>query len=279
MGTPVIEKVKIGHVTKPGMRMRQLFCPSKICILLTFSLVTGFQSCHKDEEPYYSFSKNSIIADYPFDGTAQDVSGHSLHGAIYGATPVSGRTSESDALLFDGVGDFVELPGSLALSTDTSFSIETWIYKDSVTSDGKYNDDGIFGQSDGSMGSDFPLIVLEIYEDRTLRGAIRGSGDPLAEVHPDETVEDSVWHHIVMVRDAERETLSLYLDGNLLQSADTELTGNNASNDFISIGAIYDDLESLHHFYCGKIDMIRFWNIPLNSSEVDALYRDEFVIE
>ena len=47
------------------------------------------------------------------------------HGTIYGATPTTGQVA--GALSFDGLDDYVELPASSSILTDSPFTISTWI--------------------------------------------------------------------------------------------------------------------------------------------------------
>ncbi|MEL7118198.1 MAG: LamG-like jellyroll fold domain-containing protein [Bacteroidota bacterium] len=242
-------------------------------------------SCEKEEEVNLviaktTFSKENVIAYFPFNGNASNVSDRRSNGSVFGAVPTTGRNDESNgAYLFDGIDDYIHLPVETSLNTDSSFSIETWIYKDCHTADAKYNDDGIFGQSDGHLGSDFPLVRLEVHPDKTIRGVIRGSANPVLEVRPDDTIENHTWHHIVLARNPEENSLSLYLDGKLISKSKTSLVGNTSTNDFVSVGAVFDDLQQLYHFYCGKIDMIRFWNISLTETDATELKNDNYVIK
>lgn len=254
--------------------------------LLNYYLFVGLifvcLSCEidKKEPSKHIFSRASVIADYPFNGNANDTSDNMNPGVVDGPVFTLGRNNvENGALLFDGIDDLIEFPNSLALNSDSNFSIETWISKDCFTSDGKYFDDAIYGQTDGAEGTDYPTIVLEINMDKTIRGAMRGSDDPALVVTSDATIENGKWHHLVLVRNAEENNLAIFLDGNLVDTADTILVGNTTSNDFVSVGAIFDDLQSLYHFYCGKIDMIRFWRIALSQSEISALKNDNYKIE
>lgn len=51
-----------------------------------------------------------IIADYPLDGTAEDLSGFERHGTVYGATPTQDRNgNDHSAFYFDGNGQYIDL--------------------------------------------------------------------------------------------------------------------------------------------------------------------------
>jgi hypothetical protein len=217
-------------------------------------------------------STDHLLAYYPFDGNAMDLSGNMYHGTAIGPILTTGRNQEMEsAYLFDGEDDYIELPPALALNSDRSFSIEAWVYKDCYTSDGKYTTDGIFGQSDGPVGSDAPHIAIFMYPDRTVRGVMRGTANPIIDLHPDRILADDQWHHIVLSRNADEGNLMLFINGELADESTFTLTGNTTSNDFVSIGAVFDDLQSLYHFFCGKIDMIRIFETALTTEQVGFL--------
>jgi len=66
----------------------------------------------------------------PFDkddgAKVRDRSGYNNHGTIYGATRVSGKIG--DALSFDGVDDYAEVPDSPYLDLTDGFTVSLWIY-------------------------------------------------------------------------------------------------------------------------------------------------------
>jgi hypothetical protein len=215
-----------------------------------------------------------------FDGNAYDESGNAFHGTVHGPVTAAGRYNKPNtAFLFNGTSDYIELPVQVALNSDSSFSIEAWISKNCYTSDGKYYDGGIFGQTDGSRGSDYPLVALEVNGNKTLRGVVRGCADPALNVFSEGTLTDDTWNHIVLVWDAPFSRLSLYLNGVLVGSGAEMLNGNTVSNDFVSVGAFFDDMQKLYHFFCGRIDELRIWRTALSISQISALKRNIYTIK
>jgi len=65
----------------------------------------------------------------PFDkddgSYARDRSGYNNHGTIYGATRVSGKIG--DALSFDGVDDYVEVP-NFTVTEPSKLTLAAWVY-------------------------------------------------------------------------------------------------------------------------------------------------------
>ncbi len=223
---------------------------------------------------------NSLKAFYPFNGDANDSSGNSFNGIVHGAVLTEGRKStDSGAYLFDGYSDYIELPPSVAINTDNSFSIEAWINNISITADARYVDNAIFGQTDGIMGSDYPAIVFQIMQDNKLKGAIRGISNPPLDGISESSIQNNVWNHVVLVRNAQTDNLKIYVNGDLESDETLALDGNTTSNDFASIGAYSDDLDGIYHFFYGKIDLVRIWKVALSQEEINALKNDNFIIE
>jgi hypothetical protein len=55
--------------------------------------------------------KNGLVAYYPLAGNAQDLSGKSNNGVLYGPSSIADANGISNnALLFDGVNDFIDFP-------------------------------------------------------------------------------------------------------------------------------------------------------------------------
>lgn len=251
-------------------------------LVLLFFIVLFIVSCQDDSDLdlRYKFDSSSLIAYYPFDGDARDLSDSAYNGIVHNAILVAGRNNAEDgAYLFDGFDSNIELPPSVALNSDSCFSIEAWINNDSITSDGKYTDNAIFGQSDGQYGSDYPVVLFEIKKDHTIRGGIRGTSNPTLDVRSTISIENNVWHHLVYVRNSKKNSLKLYIDGNLAADDTLTIVGNTKSNDFVSIGGYFDDLQQVYHFFCGKIDMVRIWRVALSDEEIKALRDENYLIE
>lgn len=71
-----------------------------------------------------------LVAFYPLDGDARDLSGNCLNGQIYGATADVGVDGIfMKALKFDGIDDYVEIPNNqlFNFSEEQDFAISFWV--------------------------------------------------------------------------------------------------------------------------------------------------------
>jgi len=225
----------------------------------------------------YNLTKG-LVAYYPFNGNANDVYINKFNGIVHGAVLTKGRNNvDNGAYYFNGVDNYIELPTAVASNSDNDFSIEAWVNNNGITNDGKYNDDAIYGQSDGNSGSDFPFIAIEVKSDMTVRGVVRGIGSSLIDIRSQATLQINTWHHVVMVK--KTAVVSIYLDGELVCSGNTTLAGNTTSNDFVGIGAYYDDLQGIYHAFHGKIDMVRIWSKALTQVEIRDLIANDITLK
>ncbi len=91
--------------------------------------------------PFFSLnaqiaSDSSLIAYFPFEGTAKDHSSYTNNGIIYG-DPKCVRGVNGYALLFDGVDDYIQVAHSQSLnSIDKEVTITGWVYPLSIFSNG-----------------------------------------------------------------------------------------------------------------------------------------------
>ena len=70
---------------------------------------------------------DGLVAYYPFEGNADDMSALENHGTVYGATLVNDRFGNPDgAYSFDGDGDYILVPDSTSIDVNV-FTITCWV--------------------------------------------------------------------------------------------------------------------------------------------------------
>ena len=203
---------------------------------------------------------NGLIANYPFNGNANDESTNSHNGIIYGAILTEDRHGNlNSAFSFDGVNDYIALPTSSDWDFgNNDFSISSW-----------------FLQNDGSNGN---IIRFDNgYGPGALWGVrvfnkklefLSGQGN---QPFTDFEVAENNWHHSVTVRNG--YNLKIYYDGNLvLDSIVSSITNiTTQQNYYPSIGRLgsYNG-----EYFSGKIDDIKIYDKGLTQTEVSSLYHE-----
>jgi gliding motility-associated-like protein len=216
---------------------------------------------------------NGLVASFPFNGNANDESGNGFNGIVHGATLTTDRCDkDNSAYFFDGYSNYIALPVSMAINSDNSFSIVAWINNYTITSDSRYSDNAIFGQTDGEAGTDFPIIAFEVKIDNTIRVLVRGSDNPPVDFRSVDAIQNNTWNQVAMVSDALKDSIAIYINGQLAKKVKSDFTGNTTTNDWLSFGAYYDDLLSIFHFFSGKIDDVLIYDRALSDEEIKKLY-------
>ncbi len=150
-----------------------------------------------------------------------------------------------NTLKFDGNDDYVHCNAESQITANHPRTIEAWAYADS------FNDGGVFQSGiTGENSRDFSLRTKNI--DNYWRMQLWGNDFDV--VLPGS--KDS-WHHYCMTYDG--LNAKLYYDGRLM--IDEEINLNTGSGD-IYFG------KWRGHYFDGKIDEIRIWNIALDSIQI-----------
>ena len=69
-----------------------------------------------------------LVANYPFNGNANDESGFENHGTVNGATLVADRFgNQNSAYQFDGINDYIKVSNSESLNFENSITVNFWI--------------------------------------------------------------------------------------------------------------------------------------------------------
>lgn len=209
---------------------------------------------------------NSLIADYSFnDQTAIDNSGNQNNGTLVGTSTGTDRfENENAALIFDGATSKVDLPNQLLLQQSLSISI--WM----KTSTGGC----LIGHQTNVVEEGSPqwVPILYVREDATMNATFWNG--VVGSIN-DNTVllNDNQWHHIVIVADADSQTLYI----------DNEFSGSGTGMRILS-GMIHNQLGKGHtngwpsapssdNPFEGSLDDVKIYDRVLNVSEIEVLYK------
>jgi len=237
------------------------------CILASICCILASQTVIAQEEGllgYWSFD----------DGTATDNSGNGHDGVIYGAVSTEGISGQ--ALWFDGVDDYVEIPDTSDFAfVNQSVTFAAWVkvldnhpnYRKYISL-GNYNSDGrpilsIFKCSanyhQGRIQFQLYPIGPQVYADSVLTGS--------------ELISEN-WYHVAGVIDRDNSMIKLYVNG-VLQN-----TGGMVDYDFSQVNDLrlrfgqqtMPDEYSPNTWHYGPLDEIRIYDRALSDEEILWLY-------
>jgi len=206
---------------------------------------------------YQGSTGGGLVADYPFNGDAGDISGYENHGTVYGATLTADRFGNPDAAYaFNGTDQYIEVFPSSSMNTAEmdGFSVSLWCKLNEVDDQETY-----LNVNNKSDGNDFDI--------RPQDGKISFiNNDGGLFLQDSQEVAAHEWYHIVVVMDYGSDSSFLYVNSQLV-SIDT--TGPVIpEGPYFSYGK-----HTINPWYInGALDDIKVYNRALNEEEIDNLY-------
>ena len=229
---------------------------------------SDFQEASAGTDPNQALSKPGLnfglVAWYPFDGNASDMSGNGNHGTVNGATLGTDRHGVAGkAYSFDGVDDNITLPDSDILELNqTDHSVGLWFNARN------YSEADYSGQILISKRWTLSSWGLELrYRKPTY---IQGAGDDLivfTSMQNEMPVNE--WTHIEFVYKISGKTLNWYVNGNFIESKN-EIESPISNDELIRIGG-----QNGVYYFDGSIDDIRIYDRALSAEEIRLLYDTE----
>ena len=202
-----------------------------------------------------------LVAYYPLDGNANDMSGNNNNGTIIGGvTPTTDQFGNPNkAMQFNGVDGYIEVPNSTSLQSPSSAStLAAWLYIDGFpgtevagmiqkTNSTFY---GQYGLSYQAWGSNVGIY----YYHETSGGGV--------QLFASITLALSTWYFVAATFDG--NTATIYLDGVPIE------TGTLAGPIVPDNNPLTMGLESPgnNEFLQGKLDEIRIYNRALTPQEI-----------
>ena len=207
---------------------------------------------------YWSFDGTGSIANNQIAGL-RDESGRGNHGTASNANAtgmafVPGRVG--NAVTFDGVDDFVNVPHSASLNITSAITIEAWINSRDFAN--RMHDRWIVGKRTDSWALSGYIFLFGWMRDFywTL-GGIAGGVAHVGEFPL------NTWHHLVGTFDGTH--LRLYINGIMISAV---ISANPFTSNFepVRIGG------QGHHSFNGLIDEVRIHNRALSAAEIRATF-------
>jgi hypothetical protein len=216
---------------------------------------------------------SGLVANYPFNGNANDVSGNNLNGTVNGATLSTDRFGNSSAAYsFDG-NDYIIVNDNdlLDFQSDTDFAISLWALVSPTQNPNGTINDILRKWSGDAQGYPFSISFVNqnaaaFAQNKFLVVRYDGSNCGNAPSGYSPAINRSEFYHIVMSK--EGSTIRQYVN-NILVSETTDNTSCTTSNNSpMTIGS----RGQLVTFFTGKIDDIKIYNKALSEEQVSMLY-------
>jgi len=205
---------------------------------------------------------SDLIASWTFeDGSAHDTSGNNHDGSIYGTQMITG--TKGDALQFNGVDDYIEIPNSPEFNGLTEITVACWFKVNGfdvwepILNKGGYNEytTDVFEVNINNQG-----LVHFVLNFQT--SGRQGYNTPSGQI------EIGNWYHLVGSWDG--NILNLYINGELVQTYDTPNEPLKTSDDTLQIGLEYDNPD--RSFFNGAIDDIYIYSRAITAQESNEIY-------
>jgi len=216
------------------------------------------------ENLFSQIPTDSLVAYYPFNGNAKDMSGNGRDGVVFGAVPTTDRFNKSNAAYyFNGYTNYITTSTSNCLKTN--FSLVAWI-----KTPNSYGYAGVLCSRDSfnkmtgiSMWKD-SLALLDLSD---------GTATVRETTSKNKILNDNKWHLLVSVYDGSSH--SIFIDGNLNNSSIFNVNPSISAPFMIG----WDNLPNYSRYFWGSIDDVRIYKKALSQSEINALYNESITTD
>ena len=226
---------------------------------------------------------DGLVAYYPFDGNANDLSGNGNHGTAYGNIKyLQGKYGQ--AANFDGINAYIQITPKSDVSKIGDFTIVTWVFLEDWKKqnfDRQYIFDGHANSSTTTNDFYRPGFCL-IYDRKTnneeIHNGILYNNVRFSEQNTQVSIGRN-WHHLLFMRKGKNDFT--YFDGELLSATyyrelATDEPLNMEHNWFIGTysgnNPHYNGGKFNYSFF-GIIDELRIYNRALTDVEIQSLYK------
>jgi hypothetical protein len=223
----------------------------RLSTLATLSLLASFTIAHAD-------ITTGLIARYPFDGNANDISGYANNGSLVGGiTLTTDRFGIANrAYSFNGTDSYILIPDSPSLDTPTTAVTQAaWIYVYGPSNVGEHYNPLIMKSNSPINEFMYRMIADPSYLGMSVNSW--GNSQSVGIVMPLNT-----WHHVASVYS--NSTVTFYYDGANIGTQPMYFTIFGDHNP-LTIGA---DFPGILEIFNGKIDDVCIYNRALSDADI-----------
>ncbi|MEP1782151.1 LamG-like jellyroll fold domain-containing protein, partial [Reichenbachiella sp.] len=192
-----------------------------------------------------------LVAYYPLDTAANDISDNLFEGTIAGGVSFVDDDERGEVAFFDGTSGYITLTTSQALDlVNESFTVSTWV---------KFTD----------ASTTLPIIGTSVEDDNQgLNLGIEAGSAHMSFFNNDlegvQSIASDEWHFVSYVYDADAATMTIYVDGE--RDATISDKGAFEGLDEVTIGLAQSE------YFTGYLDDFRIWKEALTEDEVFENY-------
>ncbi|MCX6272802.1 MAG: dockerin type I domain-containing protein [Bacteroidetes bacterium] len=215
-------------------------------------------------------STNGLVAWYPFNGNALDMSGNGNSGTVNGATICADRFgSPNSAYNFDGMNDYIGIP-SLSTLDYKPITYSVWINLNEYISISEgWQSMVIIGRDRRFCGSSGAIQLFSSIPENIDNEIDYYTGSSGFRSYYKPNLNE--WVNITFTLN-EQDSAKLFINGTLVNNGYFA-----AISDLVIpllIGCRDNGSGGYQYFFKGKIDDIRIYNRALSQSEITALYNE-----
>lgn len=215
-------------------------------------------------------SENGLVAYYPLNGNAVDISGNGNDGTAYSVTPTTDRFNVANkAFSFNGTTSYINIGQKSTLKMTDSVSISAWFYVNTIAP--TYQN--IISDHTPNQTTYGPGKILRLSYDKIqfiIGGIYTSTVNPATYV--ESTILAAKWYHVVATYD--RNQVKLYLN-NVLVATKTYNQSITVNPNNLLIG----NSGYVNEYFNGKIDQLRIYNRAISENDVKALYEENENLE
>ena len=213
---------------------------------------------------------DSLIAFYPFNGNANDLSGNDHNGTVHGATLTNDRFGTSNsAYFFNGFSDYISVEDHEDLRL-SNVSLIAWVTFVSSPF-------GLLNIISKPLGSGQNDSYVFWWMEGGINGHVGNESGPGPFLYYDWYPTLDEWYFMVYTYDLESNTQKIFINGEEVASGTTEIEISGDDHPIL-IGAESDN-ETLQYYFMGNIDDVLIYNRAINIEEIETLYAHPFYVQ